>query len=905
MKNLPRLLLIFISSLALSSSADAALHVRDLRCEYQANPLAIDTFSPRLSWILESSQRGQMQTAYQILVSGEEDSLKKDIGDLWDTGKVQSSESIQIPYAGKSLSSFRHCFWKVRVWDGEGNPSRWSEPAAWSMGILKDSDWNARWVSFAESKSSLPLFRREFTVDKTVKYARIYVCGLGFYELRLNGQKIGESLFDPGWTNYKKTCLYAAYDVTQQIRQNGNALGVMLGNGFFNVTGGRYVKYTGSMGDPQFILKLRIEYADGTVSEVVSGDSWRASPGPITFSCIYGGEDYDARLEQPGWDRAGFDDSKWKAAKVGEGPGGKLVAQSAAPIRAIQEMKPVKTSEPKPGVKVYDLGQNFSGIPAIQVKGVKGSSVKITPAELITDDGLANQSASGKPHTYTYTLKGEGIETWQPRFTYYGFRYLQVERSPSENPPELVSIQGLFTRYSAQQAGSFECSSDLYNQIYELIDWAVGSNLQSVLTDCPHREKMGWLEVAHLMAPSILFSYDGSLFYNKVIRDIRDSQLDDGLIPDIAPEYTVFGGGFRDSPEWGSAGVILPWLLYEWFGDERALAESYESMRRYVEYLSSKADDGIVSHGLGDWYDYTRGGEVGESRLTPKSLTATAMYYRDAVILRDTAKILKKTDDAQRYTQLADTIRDSFNRHLFNPETNQYATGSQTANAIPLVWDMVDPSRRDAVLANLCKEVEERDYLTAGDVGFHFLIRALADHGRSDLVYRLTHRSDEPGYGYQIKQGATSLTEAWDGRKVVSHNHCMLGHLQEWLYRELVGIQRDPSALAFKKIVIHPNVVGEIAWAKGTYASPYGKIACDWKRSDKQFSIQVTIPVNTTASIYVPTVDAKEITENGRPVSERKEIRFLRMQDGCAVYQVGSGDYRFTSPRATSGDKKG
>lgn len=889
---------------ALSSQADAALSVRELRCEYQSNPLAVEDANPRLSWILESPQRNQRQTAYQILVSSGEEQLKKDVGDCWDTGKVQSGDSIQIAYAGKKLTSFTRYYWKARVWDRDGQPSPWSEIACWAMGLLQDSDWDARWLSFTDSKTAPPLFRRDFKAEKPVKDARVYLCGLGFYELRLNGEKVGDSLFDPGWTNYRKTCFYAAYDVTNQIRTGANAMGVLLGNGFFNVTGGRYVKYTGSMGDPKFILKLRIEYTDGSVAETVSDESWRVAPGPITFTCIYGGEDYDARLEQAGWDAPGFDDSKWQSAKVCEGPGGKLTAQTALPIRAIQALAPKKTSEPKPGVTVYDLGQNFSGIPSIEVKGAKGSTVKITPAELITDDGLANQKASGGPHYYTYTLKGEGVETWRPRFTYYGFRYLQVETTPADNPPELVKIEGLFTRYSATRVGMFECSSDLYNRIYRHIDWAVGSNLQSVLTDCPHREKLGWQEVAHLMAPSILFNYDVALFYDKVLRDIRDAQLENGLMPDIAPEYVAFSGGFRDSPEWGSSGVILPWMLYEWFGDQRALSENYDAMRRYVDYLTSTAKDGIVSHGLGDWYDYTRGGEVGESRLTPKTLTATAMYYRDAVLVSGAAKILGKAEDARRYAQLAESIRESFNRSLFKPDTNQYAEGSQTADSIPLVWDLVDPSRRAAVLQNLVKEVESRDYLTAGDVGFRFLLRALAENGRSDLVYRLTHRTDEPGYGYQIEQGATSLTEAWDGRKVVSHNHCMLGHLQEWFHHDLVGVQRDPAELAFKKVVIHPNPVGDITWAKGSYQSPYGKIACEWKRGEKQFTLNATIPVNTTATIFLPALSADGVAESGRPIAENQDIHFLRMQDGCAVYEVGSGDYEFTANIETSNVQK-
>lgn len=894
------LLALFLCSLQTAySSAESGLSATRLLCEYQHNPLAIDTASPRLSWSLESPLRNQRQNAYRILVSPNPDLLDRDVGDLWDTGKVPSAASIQIPYNGKALDSFEQCYWKVQVWDQDDRPSPWSPIAAWRMGVIQVTDWRAKWIGEAESHSQpepLPIFRRPFATEKAIKQAHVSISGLGFYEVRLNGNKVGESMFDPGWTNYRKTCLYATYDVTDEIQQGDNVLGVMLGNGMYNVTGGRYAKFTGSFGVPKFILQLRIEHEDGTYTEILSDQTWKYAPGPIRFTCIFGGEDNDAREEQTGWDRTGFDDRDWKSAAVCEGPGGVLASQSSPPIRVVQEFDPVTVTNPSPGVRVYDLGQNFSGIPWIQVLGPKGSQVKITPAELLSDEGRANQSASGGPHNYTYTLKGGGIETWNPRFTYYGFRYLEIEVPPQSDSPEILAVKGLFTRNSAQRLGQFECSSELYNRIHELIDWSVGSNLQSVLTDCPHREKLGWLEVAHLMAPSIMFNYDVPLFYNKVMRDIRDTQLENGLIPDIAPEYVVFQGGFRDSPEWGSAGVILPWQLYQWSGDLRALEQNYETMKQYLQYLGDRAKDHIVSHGLGDWFDYVRGGQVGESRLTPKSLTATAMYYRNTVILSKTAKVLGKDRDVESYARLAEKIRAAFNHALFDSETHRYATGSQTANAIPLVWDLVDEKEYEHVLQNLVHEVEQRDYLTSGDVGFRFLLRALAENGRSDLIYRLTHRTDEPGYGYQLQQGATSLTEAWDGRRVVSHNHCMLGHLQEWFHQELVGIRRDPADLAFKQIIIQPHPVGDITWAKGYYDSLYGRIACRWERKDQQYILDVTIPANTTAQVYVPTTNAEEILEGGQYISQVDGISFMRLQDDYAVYQVGSGTYRFDSP---------
>ena len=795
-------------------------------------------------------------------------------------------------------SSWRSSLTSQSGWEEPNfNDTAW--PASRSLGDAGMEPWGMPAVR--QDLDRLPLLRRKFHVSKPLRRAVVSICGLGQYELRLNGGKLGDHVLDPGWTNYRKTCLYATYDVTEQTRQGDNCLGVMLGNGMYRVGGGRYVKFTGSFGPPKMILQLRLDFTDGTTSRIASDEDWRIAPGPITFSCIFGGEDYDARLEVPGWDQPGFDDSVWQAATVLDGPGGELVAQSAPPIKVIQAIQPADVSEPAPGLFVYDLGQNFSGRPKVSIKGPAGATVRITPAELLDEKGLANQSASGGPSYFSYTLKGEGIETWHPQFTYYGFRYLQVEgavpeSAPAGDKPVLVKIEGQFTRSSAPRVGRFACSNELFNRIYELVDWAIGSNMQSVLTDCPHREKLGWLEVAHLMGPSIMFNYDVASLYTKITRDTSESQLPSGLVPDIAPEYVVFTVGFRDSPEWGSAAVILPWQLYRWYGDRRVLAERYPTMKRYVDYLGSRAEGHIVSHGLGDWADFVKGGGVGASQLTPTSLTATAIYYRDVVILARTATILEKPDDAEHYAALAQEIRDAFNRTLFDPQTNRYASGSQTSQAMPLVLGLVDPKRVDPVFANLVGELQERDYITAGDVGFRFLLRALAEQGRSDLIYEQNNRNTLPGYGYQIQQGATSLTEAWDGRHVVSHNHCMLGHIQEWFHADLLGIQQDRQSVAFERIVIRPRIVGDLRWARGAYDSIRGTIAVDWQLDGKMLTLKVTVPANTSATIHVPTSDATKVLESGQPAAEAASVTPAGTGDNAAVYHVESGEYVFTAP---------
>lgn len=876
-----------------------------LRCESRVEPLGVDVLQPQLSWIgrpVDPNRRGVHQTAYQVQVASTAEQLARDEADLWDSGRVASAQSMAVAYAGRELSSYAQCWWKVRLWDQRGEASDWSQPAHWSMGLLRLEDWNARWIA-AEQKPDepLPLLRRAFSVAKPMRRATVSICGLGQYELYLNGQRIGDRELDPGWTNYRKTCLYASYDVTETLRQGENAVGVMLGNGMYNIPGGRYVKLTGTFGPPKLLCQLHLEYTDGTTASLVSDGAWRTTPGPITFTCIYGGEDYDARRELPGWAEPGLDDSTWKPVQVVEGPGGRLVSQAQPAIRVLQTLTPVKVTQPKPGVFVYDLGQNFSGRPRLTVQGAAGDQVRITPAEIVTDEGLANQSASGGPHNYTYTLRGGEPETWHPRFTYYGFRYLQVEGAvPASEAvagkPVVLELVGQFTRADAERVGAFACSNELFNQIHTLVDWATGSNLQSVLTDCPHREKLGWLEVAHLMAPSILANYDVATLDRKIAQDMAEAQLDNGLVPDIAPEYTVFEKGFRDSPEWGSCSVLLPWLLYQWYGDQRVLAQQYPTMKRYVDYLSSTAREHLVSHGLGDWADFVRGGGMGESQLTPRELTATAIYAYDCQVLARTAQLLGNPADAEHYAALAETVRDALGKTLYHADTQQYATGSQTSNAMPLALGLVPADQRAAVLNNLVQEVRQRDYITAGDVGFRYLLRALADGGHSDLIHELVDCTTLPGYGYQIQQGATALTEAWDGRRVVSHNHCMLGHIVEWFHHDVLGIGQEPDSVGFEKIVIRPQITGQLAWAKGHYDSIRGRIASNWHIAEGRLTLTVEIPANTTATVYVPARDPAAVTESDRPAGQSEGVTLTGTDSGTAVYHVGSGRYVFQSP---------
>ena len=933
-----------------------------LRCEYRENPLGIDSTAPRLSWIVStngSSSRGLRQTAYQILVASTQDKLAADQGDLWDSGRVKSDETIQINYAGRKLSQGQACFWKVRVWDRQGQVSPWSETANWTMGLLGAPELKAKWIGpapqpmilqdnpnrmemssamwaarkvseaakLAKPDDPLPLLRREFNATKPIRRAIISVCGLGQYELRCNGTKVGDKVLDPGWTDYHKTCLYSTFDVTAMIRNGKNCLGVMLGNGMYHERGVRYWKFIGSFGSPKMILHMRIDYDDGTKLDILSDDAWHVASGPITLSSIFGGEDYDAQLEQPGWDSPGFDCSKWKTATVVDGPGGRLVAQSAPAIKVIKTFAPISVSEPKPRVFVYDLGQNFSGRPKVSLRGPARAKVRITPAEVLDENGLASQKGSGAPSYFTYTLKGKDTETWHPQFTYYGFRYLQVEGAVPKNKadgnaPVMLKIEGQFTRSAADRAGSFSCSNDLMNRIYRLVDWAIGSNMQSIITDCPHREKLGWIEIANIMSQPIMYNYDAASLYGKIVRDISDAQQPDGMIPTITPEYVVFSGAFRDTP--GAFALNIPWQLYQWYGDRWVLAEHYAMMKRYVDYLSSRADGHIVAYGLGDWGDFPSVEEhLGWAQLTPISLTSTTIYYQNVKTLAHIATVLKKNDDARYYTSLAEEIRKAFNKALFNaksnqyvvgmqvvptevrnqfncglfdPKTNCYAFGSQASQAAPLVMGIVDPERDEAVMASLVAEVGKHEYVTTGDWGFGYLLRALADRGRSDLIYQLHNRTDVPGYGWQIERGCTSLAEARDGRDCASLNHCTTGAIQQWFHADVLGICSGRDTLAFKQIIIRPQILRDLRWARGSYDSIRGKISVDWSREGDQLTLIVTIPANTSATVHVPTTDVAKVLENGRPATGATGVTLTCAAGGVAKYQVESGSYIFTAP---------
>ena len=782
---------------------------------------------------------------------------------------------------------------------------------------LSSAQWIAAQPNLASGTISnpqpLPIFRHDFTIARNISNATLYISGLGQFEAHINGRNVTNTVLNPAWSDYRKRVFYCTYDVTALLQLGKNAIGVMLGNGMYNVplTPGRYQKFHGSLGQPRLTLQLQIKFADGTSQTIVSDRTWKTSSGPIIFTSVYGGEDYDARLEPSGWDRAAFNDQHWSSVAIVSGPGGTLVPETIPPIRAFDRYEPVKITHPKPSLTVYDLRENFAGWPEITVRGQRGARVKLLAGELLDSNGFVTQrSANASPqsqNSFTYVLKGGGPESWHPRFSYDGFRYVQVETATASPAtmqssaaahatpklPVIVHLDGRFLHDAVQVDGSFHSSDQLLNRIHTLITRAMLSNMVSVLTDCPHREKLGWLEQSHLAAASLMYNYNLSALYAKIANDMQDAQLADGLVPDIAPEYTVFDKAFRDSPEWGSAVVLSTWSAYQFYGDSALLRAHYSSMQRYVAYLHSQLQGNLLNYGLGDWFDIGPRPPA-ESQLTTSGVTATAIYYQDLTTMALIARLLDHPADAAKYSAEARSIKTAFNARFFHRETNQYDTGGQTANAMPLVVGLVPQGRQDAVLNNLVADIRKHNnHVTAGDIGFHYVVRALTDHDRSDVLFDMLSRTDKPSYGDQLARGATTLTEAWDANPDLSQNHFMLGHAEEWFYRGLAGIDFDRTRAVDARILIHPAIVGNVHSAAATFQSSLGEIQSSWSRNGNTLRMEITIPHGATATILFPAAYRKSITVNSHALRVDSAMRHLNLAATRPSCVVASGVYRF------------
>ena len=877
-----------------------------LRCEYNPDPLGIDAARPRLSWIVQSDERGQRQTAYRVLVASSPDVLAQDRGNLWDSGKVASDRSVHVEYAGRPLRSEERCCWKVRLWDKDGNAAPWSSPAEWTMGLLREQDWKAAWIAASGKRgASSPvgnaavLLRKPLAIGKPVVRATASICGLGYCELFINGRTIGDHRLDPGFTDFSKRALYATYDVTETLRQGENAVGVMLGGGWYDLPapdlfGNQKAPWSAS---PRLLLRLRIDLADGSVQTLLSDSSWKWSTGEIVFQSVRGGETHDMCLAKPGWNAPGYNDRDWQAAMIVSAPAGKLRSQQHPAIKTDGDIACVALTEPKPGIYVFKLAENTAGWPRLAITGAAGQKITLRANEGLKPDGTLSDAlrshTDGRYQTDEFILKGEGREVLEPRLCYHGFQYVQAEGLRAKPAPaDLVGIR-VHTRPDA--AGEFACSDERLNRLQAAFRRTYLNNLHGIPTDCPQREKMGWLGDGCLGEEFGVYNFFVPQFYTKWFHDMCDAQDRCGHVPSIVPccGWGRVGGngapGVFADPWWGGAIVITPWRLHTYYGDRRVLEDGYPAMRAYVDYLGSTTRSGMIGWGLGDWLDESAGGAA---RRAPVAFTSTACYFYTANILSRVAAILDKKDDHAKYASLAESIRRSLNQEFLKPATGLYAADSQTAQALPLAFGIAPESARSLVEKQLVESIAKRHgHVGTGIIGTLYLFHALMQTGRDDLAYTMLTQEDYPGWLHMLNQGGTTVWEAWNGND--SRNHPALGSAGMWLYQGLAGIR--PAAPGFKQIIIKPAVVGKLAWVKASHRSMYGAIRSAWKRDGDRLALDVSIPANTTATVFVPAADAANISEGGKPAAQAEGVSFLRMEGGAAVFAVASGSYAFRS----------
>jgi alpha-L-rhamnosidase len=1068
-------LLVFYLCLASAASLHAATTVDQLACEHLPNPQGIDASWPRLSWILESRQRDVKQTAYQILVASSENELARDHGDLWDSGKVVSDQSILVPYGGQPLTSREACFWKVRIWDNNRQAMKWSAPASWSMGILAAGEWHAQWIGldgsqqkeslsgtswiwFPESQSGIsasasaetnyfrrvvtipagrtikraifeytgddecrgwidqfdlgarkdvktvkwndlttrlepgktyvfgltgihggsfeksagdnpagviglltiefsdgpPLviptddgwkvskdpgadwlsvsfddsrwpaarvlgpagaqpwgetrvpesrrqparhLRKEFTLAKPIARATVSFCGLGLSELYLNGRKVGDAVLSPAFSQYDKREFYVTYDVTKDLKNGANAMGVILGNGRFYADRSKVYAGTVDFGWPKLLLNLQVQYTDGSSAEIASDGTWKlTTDGPIRANNDYDGEEYDARKELDGWCRPGYDDSQWPPVQLVAEPGGALSAQMMEPIRVTGTLKPQSMKEIKPGVFIYDLGQNMVGWCRLQVTGPAGTVVTLRHAETLKPDGsLYMANLRGAEVTDVYTLRGGGPETWEPRFVTHGFRYVELTGYPGK--PDLAAIEGRVVNDDLPVAGSFQCSNDLINRIYTNIVWGTRGNYRSLPTDCPQRdERQGWLGDRSEECKGESYLFDMEPLYAKWRQDMADAQRSNGAIPDVAPAYWPI---YSDNVTWPSSAIIIPSALERQFGDRASIGKNYDSAKRWMEHMLTMASNNIISRdSYGDWCvppeDPLLIHSRDPARQTDKALLATSYLYYDLGLMTHYAAELGKTEDAAHWAKLAADFKTAFNDRFLDRDKGQYSNGTQTSCVLPLAFGLVPDDLKARIFGHLVDKIENETHghIGTGLIGGQYLNRVLAVNGRPDLCYTIATQKDYPSWGYMVENGATTIWELWNGNTadpaMNSGNHVMLiGDLVIWFYEYLAGIAPDTAHPGFKHIIMHPQPVGDLTFVKATHRSPYGLIASEWHRNGSAFDWRIEIPANTTATVYVPAARLDAVKARG--------LAARRYEDGAAVFEIGSGTYHFTS----------
>ena len=900
-----------------------ALSPADLTVEYAADPLGIDERAPRLSWVVTSDERGVVQSAYRVLVASHPDTLAAGRGDVWDSGRVASDETVNVVYDGAPLASGARYWWAVRVWDGAGRPSGWSAPGTWSMGLLDAADWHAEWVGAPDGALdstrayAARLLRDEFEVGRGVTRATATVTGLGYYELSLNGRRVGDHVLDPGVTDFDRRVLYETYDVTEHLRPGANAVGAVLGTGFYyaatpDLFGFEHAPWRAP---PKLLLQIEVEYADGTAQTVVTDGSWRWATGEITYNSIRGGETVDARLRREGWDRAGYDDADWQPVAVLAPPRGRLVAQTIPPMRVTERVAPVATTEPAPGVFVVDFGKNLTGAARLVASGGAGDRVTMHFGEHLGPDGRVDTTYSAS-HTYGRFQRGElilsggGADVYEPRFTYHGFRYVEVAGLAA--PP--AEIEAFAVHTDLGRAGGFESSNARLNDLHSAARRTLLNSAHALPGEEPTREKVGWTFDAFVEMEAYLYALDAGRLYDKYLDDMADAQDPNGHVPPVTPTPGLWRtgpggepGGYSD-PWWGATIAYVPWTLYEFTADRRAVERAYPHVAGYLAYLRSR---GVAAPGaapgtgllldwtLGDWLDRTWawGEGSGAPGLTPVVQTSTAGFFYTAQTAADMADLLGRPAQARAHRALADSVRRSFNDRFFDPATGLYQAESQSAQAVPLWLGMAPEGHGPDVFDRLVDAVVGWDTtVTAGFVGAHAVMEVLADRGRGDLAYTMLTNEDGPGWLHFVTDSTSTLGENLNPEGYGSGHHPYAAFVGFWLYRALAGIRPDLDAPGFKHTVVRPTVPDRLDWVRAHHDTPHGRVESAWRKEGGRLVLEVTVPANTTAAVWVPTSRPGDVREGGVAAAEADGVAFERAADGHAVFRVGSGHYRFTAP---------
>lgn len=904
----------------LHATGKTELKTDRLTCEYIVNPLGIEVLNPRLSWTLLSMIRNQQQTAYELIVSDNIKDIKQIKGSAWRTGRVLSSQNVHVVYEGSPLKPFTRYYWRVKVYGKNGESSDWSEPQWFETAMLNAADWQGKWIGDGSKQfekdedfyknDPMPLLRKTFNAEKKIASARLYISGIGYYEAFINGEKVGDHVLDPGWTSYSKRVLYSVYDITSQLHKGLNAVGIMLGNGWYNPLplrfwGGINMRNALVSGRPCVKAMIRLQYTDGSTAFVPTDESWQTARGPIIRNSIFLGEHYDARAEKENWNTIKASTSDWKKAIEVEGPKGILSAQMQPPIRVTKIIRPVSVNEVKPGVFIFDMGQNFAGVAHFRVKGPAGTHVKVRYGEDKYADGSLNvmtavagqikggNGGPGAPHIAwqedSYILKGSVVEEWSPRFTFHGFRFVEVTGWPGK--PGLSDIEGLRMNADLQEHGAFSSSNEMFNKLDTNIKFTFLSNAFSVQSDCPGREKLGYGGDLFCTTESFMYHYDMAGFYRKVVKDFTDDQQPLGGITETVPFVGIADAGPGDKSGPLGFQIGFPYLikkLYDFYGDKRLIEENYSALTKHIEFLESRTGNNLFTTDLGDH-------ESLDDRSIP--LTASIFYYLHAKLMNEFAGILKKQDDEARYAALAKKIKNTIAEKYYDAENGKFEKGTQTAQIFAL-WSKVEKEgTQDKVVSVLVSEFEKKNWhLSTGIFGTKMLFDVLRNIGQDDMAYRIANQRDFPGWGYMIASGATTVWETWAASdNTFSKNHPMFGSVGEWFYRSLLGI--NAAAPGFKKMVIRPQPAGDLKHAEGSYHSPYGKIGSSWEITGQQFKLNVEIPVNTTAEIWVPLKYGEQITESGKRISDAEGVVMLRKENGCAVLQAGSGSYFFVTTK--------